>query len=533
MMTTANQRITARTVTVVASLALLAACSGGDPSEPPEDATAQAGGDLVMAVQDDPVCLDPQQVTLTTALNIGRQLTDSLLDQDPETGEIVPWLAEGYETNDDLTEFTFTLRDGVTFSDDTPLTADTVVKNFDALSELGSTAPLASQYLAGYSGAEAVDESTVRVTFEAPNAAFLQGATTITLGLVSDATTELSAEERCQQVVGTGPFVLDSYTPNNSVEISKREGYDWASELREHEGEAYLDTVTFPVVPENGVRAGGLGTGEFDMIQTLPAVDEPRFTTDEYRIYARANPGVAHSLVPNTERPIVSDPAVREAMILGTDREEFIAIAGWSQSVPASGPLTSATPGFVSQAEALTHDPEQAAAVLEDAGWVMGADGVREKDGEPLTVSVTAFYGQDILESVQAQLAEIGLDLQINSVTAGEFFGAIAEDDYDFLGAGLTQTDPDVLRAMFSVDAVSPWAVVDDPELEEMLQEQTRLADPEERQQVIADIQAYLIDNAYIVPLFEPMQVHASVADVSGLTFDSSSRIHLYDVRFN
>ncbi len=507
----------------IATVGLLASCVGGTSG------TGKA--DIVLAVQDDPVCIDPQQVTLTTALNIGRQVVDSLVDQDAETGAIVPWLAESWDTNDDLTEFTFTLRDGVTFSDESALTAETVKKNFDALFEMGSTASLASQYLDGYAGTEVIDEQTATVSFESSNAQFLQGASTITLGLVGDASTEASAEDRCQGIVGSGPFTVDSYVSNDSLVLAKREGYDWASELRGHQGEAHVDTVTFSIAPENGVRTGGLQTGEFDIIQDLPAADEARFETDEYNIYARANPGVPHALVPNTSRAIVSDSAVREAMVLATDREEIKSLTGSSKVNAAAGALSSATPGFVSQADALAYDPDAAAQVLDAAGWTLGSDGIREKNGQKLSVSVTAFYGQDVLEATQIQLAKVGIDLQLNIVTAGDFFGAIASGDYDFLGAGLTRTDPDVLRVMFSSEAVSKWAIVDDAQLEAELQQQARTADADERQQIITGIQKRIVDNAYLVPLLEVAQVHASTSNVTGLDFDSSSRLILYDVQ--
>ncbi|MGV8877116.1 MAG: ABC transporter substrate-binding protein [Rhodoglobus sp.] len=509
-------------IAAVAALGLLASCSSAPASSPKTDIT--------MAITGDPVCLDPQQVTLTTALNIGRQVVDSLLDQNVQTGELVPWLAKTWVTNDDLTEFTFMLRDDVTFSDDSALTAQTVVKNLDALFALGSTASLASQYLDGYAGSTAVDESTVTVTFDTPNAQFLQGASTITLGLVSDATTELSAEERCQSVIGTGPFTIDSYVANDSVVIAKRLGYDWASELRGHSGEALVDSVTFPITPEAGVRTGGLQTGEFDIIQDLPAADEARFDTADYNIYARANPGMPTSLVPNTSRPIVSDESVRTAMLLATDRAEITSLTGSSQSQPASSALSSATPGYSSQEEALAYNPKAAEQLLDNNGWKMGDDGIRAKNGDRLTMTVTAFYGQDVLEATQIQLAKVGIDLQLNIVTAGDFFGAIATGEYDFLSAGLTRTDPDVLRVAFSADAVSKWAIIDDAELEALLAQQATTADTTKRTALIADIQKLMIDRAYLIPLLEVAQVHASTANVSGLSFDSSSRLIMYDV---
>ncbi|MCU1445515.1 ABC transporter substrate-binding protein [Cryobacterium sp.] len=520
--TAPSSRWVAAPVAALATVGLLTACS---------TPLASAEDTVIFAIKEDPTCLDPQQTSMTTALNIGRQVVDSLTDQDAETGEIVPWLAESFETNDDLTAFTFTLRDDVTFSDDTPLTATVVKANFDALAALGPAASLASQYLAGYDSTVVTDDATLTVNFSTPNAQFLQGTSTMTLGLVAEASAAATAEERCQSVIGSGPFVYDSYVPNDSVVIVKRAGYDWASTLREHSGEALVSTIEFPIITENGVRTGGLDSGEFDIIQDLPYADEARFDTDDFNLYAKANTGVPNSLIPNTSRPIVSDEAVRQAMLLGTDREEIKTLTGATNSEPPTSALTSSTTGFVSQADAMEYDPDAAMALLEDAGWIEGADGIREKDGVKLSVSVTAFYAQDVLETVQMQLAKIGIDLQLNMVTAGDFFGVIASGDYDFLGAALTRTDPDALRVLFSQAASSHWAIVDDAELEGVLAEQAITADAEARAALVEQGQALIIDKAYLIPTLETTQLHASVANVHGVAFDSASRIVLYDVR--
>ena len=517
-------------VGALAAISLLAACS----STPSESSTAlEASKDtIVFAIKEDPTCLDPQLTSLTTSLNIGRQVVDSLVDQNPETGEIVPWLAESYETNDDLSAFTFTLRDDVTFSDDTELTSDVVKANLDALIALGKTAPLASQYLAGYVSTDIVDDHTFTVNFSAPNAPFLQGASTMTLGIVSAATTAEAADARCTTgPVGSGSFVYDSYTPNDSVVIVARDGYDWPSELREHTGEALVKTIEFPVITENSVRTGGLESGEFDIIQDLPYVDEARFTNDDYNLYAAANTGVPNSLIPNTTRPIVSDDAVRKAMLLGTDREEINLLTGSASGQPATSALTSSTSGFESQADATAYDPDAAEDLLDDAGWEKGSDGIREKDGTKLSVTVTAFYAQDVLEATQIQLKKIGIDLQLNMVTAGDFFGAIASGDYDFVGAGLTRSDPDALRVLFSSASAAKWGIVDDADLESILTEQVATADTDARQKLVNEAQESIIDNAYLIPLLETTQLHASASTVQGVTFDSASRVQLYDVR--
>ena len=180
---------TARWVVAPAGIAVaavaLSACAGDADSSPTP--AADVAQEVVFAIKEDAGCIDPQQTSVTTALNVGRQLTDSLLDQDPETGEIVPWLAESWEVSDDLTSYTFTLRDDVTFSDDTALTSDVVAANFDAIIELGGSASLDGAYLEGYTGTEVVSDTEFIVSFDTPNVAFLQGATTMSLGILSEA----------------------------------------------------------------------------------------------------------------------------------------------------------------------------------------------------------------------------------------------------------------------------------------------------------------------------------------------------------
>jgi peptide/nickel transport system substrate-binding protein len=517
----------------------LAGCSTSSSDDKGDSAPAKdltsSKSTVIFAISGDPTCLDPQQTSLTTALNIGRQVVDSLVDQDPKTGEIVPWLATSFEASDDLTSYTFKLRDDVTFSDGTGLTAQVVKDNFDSLSALaagGKTASLAGQYLANYASTDIVDDSTVTVTFSAPNAPFLQGASTMSLGILADASTTADAAARCTTgVIGSGPFVYDSYEPNDSVVITARKGYDWGSSLREHTGDALVKRIEFPVVTEASVRTGGLESGDFDIIQEVPYVDEARFTGDDFHLYSKANTGVATSLIPNTTRPIVGDEAVRKAMLLGTDRTEINQVAGYQNGDPVDSVLTSSTLDYASQAKALKYDPDAAEKLLDKAGWKLGSDGIREKDGQKLSVKVTAFYSQDALETVQMELKKIGIDLQINMTDTAGFFGAIAAGDYDFLAAGLTRTDPDALRTLMLSTAKSRWAIIDDPDLDAVLTEQASTADTADRAGLIEDAQKLIVDKAYLIPLLQSVQLHASSASVEGLVFDSASRINLYDVR--
>jgi peptide/nickel transport system substrate-binding protein len=128
---------------VAAAVVVLTACGSGGSTGAATSGTGsaagssggapKAGGTLTFAVSSDAKCVDPQQVGSNDAIYSARQLVDSLTDQDPATGKIVPWLAEKWQISPDATGYTFTLRKGVTFSDGTPLDAAAVKATFDAV----------------------------------------------------------------------------------------------------------------------------------------------------------------------------------------------------------------------------------------------------------------------------------------------------------------------------------------------------------------------------------------------------------------
>ncbi len=147
--------------------------SGGDSGPP------QRGGTLKYGLSTAPTCADPAQSSSNQTIYVTRQVVDSLTDQNPKTGEIVPWLAQSWQVDPTSREFTFRLRPGVTFSDGTPVDATAVQRTFDAIVRIGGAkAPLAVSYLAGYTGTTVVDPLTARVTFSGPNAQFLQASST-------------------------------------------------------------------------------------------------------------------------------------------------------------------------------------------------------------------------------------------------------------------------------------------------------------------------------------------------------------------
>lgn len=122
----------------------------------------------------------------------GSQLVANLTDQDPQTGEIVPWIATEWTVSDDASRFRFTLRDDATFSDDTPIDSAAVAANFEDLRDLGAKSPFGLSYVSGLRSIETPDARTVEFAFDVPNAQFLQATSMVTMGLLAPATLDTS-----------------------------------------------------------------------------------------------------------------------------------------------------------------------------------------------------------------------------------------------------------------------------------------------------------------------------------------------------
>ncbi len=548
MTSTVDRRRTRYRVLAASLLApalLLAACSSGsgDPAagpatsatSTPDTATATPGGTLRFALGASPSGVDPQQVGSNVSIYIARQLADSLTDQDPATGEIVPWLATSWDVSDDLTTFTFHLRDDVTFSDGTPLTATTVKANLDALAgPLGASAPLAASYLGGYTETRVDDEHTVTVVFGAPNAQFLQATSTVSLAILSDATATADPAARLQgEVVGSGPFVLESYTQDQGAVITRRDGYAWASEVSQNQGEAYLDQIDFTVVPESGVRAGGLASDQFDAVGDVLPQDVAQVEGAGGSVLTRTNPGVTFVLQPNVTVAPLDDPDVRQALNVAIDRQQLVDTVLSDAFKPATSVLASTTPGYTDLSDDLAFDAAKAEQLLDGAGWTTGTDGIREKDGAKLSVDVVyapLFTGsQAVLELAQQQLRAVGVDLVLRQLTPADQQAVLTSGDYDTYYYNVTRADADILRTQFSSAGRNVNKRAADDVLDPLLDSQLATADPAARADLVAQAQQEIVDEALAIPLFELAQSIGVAGDVHGVAFDASSRLLFHD----
>ncbi len=525
-------RATVAAATIAGSLGL-AACGGGSgggsTTESGVGGTAPAttadagsapkpGGTLRWRSSSDEGCVDPAQVQLRPFVAYARQMVDSLTFQN-EDGEIKPWLATDWTINDDATEFTFTIRDDVTFSDGTKLTPEIVKQNLDSLAKMGPEAPLPAATLVGYKGTT-VSGDQVTVSFEEPSASFLQGTSQPALGMLSPATLRKSLDERCDgQIVGTGPFTFDSYTRNGSLSFKRRDGYAWAPESFKNRGNAYLDEIRVQFVPDGAVAVGMLQSGQVDYLNDIVTVDAGRLIEADTPIAEAIQPGFNTGLFTNVKSGPLSDVRVRQAVNLALNRDDLVKAGLSPIDTAAPGILSPKNPGFKDLSSMLVQDVEEAKRLLTEAGWVPGPDGVRRKDGKELDLQLIYYTPplapyRPMLELVQQQLAEVGVKVTLAPQTVAQAFENERKFNFDLSLNARTRCDPDVL---------ADWFAGYSPELDELFAQIEAEPDMDKRNEIAGRAQEYAMENVYQVPTNVFRYPQAYSESVHGLVYDCAN----------
>jgi peptide/nickel transport system substrate-binding protein len=512
----------------------------------PAAAQVVKGGTLVYLEQQTHTNLYPPAGGFYPNGGILNQITDKLTYQNPKTLAIEPWIAESWTVNADATQYTFKLRPGVTFSDGTKLDAAAVALNFDTYGRGSRELKLPiSEVITNYKSSEVIDPLTVRFVFDKPSPGFLQGTSVIGSGLVSAKTLALPFDQLgdATKIIGSGPFVVTNEVLGRELTLTARKDYAWGPAKLAHQGPANLDAIKYVVTPEDSVRIGALLAGQAQVIRQVQAYDEKQVRAKNFIIYAAPTRGVNNSVVFRPDNPLVSDVRVRRALLHATNAKEIVTTL-FSSSYPQATSIIAATAlGYVDQSAKLSYDPKLAASLLDEAGWVPGANGIRQKDGKPMVLtayqSLPQPQNKETLQLVAQQWARVGVKL---NVLAGDAGSAIA-DNLDPLKtpvapAMVGRADPDVIRSQYypttrnvllQKGGVSNkvQGFVDD-KLNALLDSIGSEPDTTKRMAVVAEVQAYVLDQAYAIPIFEEPQAFAASPRVKDFVFEAVGRPSFY-----
>jgi peptide/nickel transport system substrate-binding protein len=476
---------------------------------------------------------DTLDVTATTFTRVGRialHIIDPLVWA-VAPGQYAPGLATSWTVSPDAMAYTFNLRQDVKFHDGTPLTAEAVKVTFDRIVDPNTRAQTAFSFIGPYDRSEVVDRYTVRVRFKSPNAAFLDGASSPYLGIISPAAVQKYGQDFGRVVfVGTGPFMLQSYTTDAEVRLIRNPNYVWGAPGFNHQGRAYLDGIVFRIVPEDATRLAALETGETLFVEDVPVTDYQRLKGSSSKVLLEIpQAGSGWSLMMNQMRSPTSDLAVRRAMMYAIDKDGLAKTVWNSVFKAACSPLTPNMFGFDSETcRKIPYNADQARRILDEAGWRVGPDGIRVKGSERLRLE---FFLQtapqkniEMAAFIQANAKQVGIDVNLNVAARPAYLDAVRQGRHNLQFWWETGTDPgQILRILFHSSNAGGGTNRNNyrsPEMDKLIEQIDATADQASRKQLVVRAQQRVIDDAVMVYLADPPSLYAHDRSVTGVWVD-------------
>lgn len=490
--------------------------------------TAQEGADdrIVFGLPWDAITLNPiiEQDGVSYLVNLW--LFDALIRLD-ESLQPVPELAESWETSEDGLTWTLRLRQDVTWHDGVPFTADDVA--FTVYTTLAPTTQ--TQYRGNFSPlvgfdqltnadapaqpeeleqapVEIVDEHTVRFHLAEPFAPFLVQSLHRPIAprhLLADV--DVNTADFNTNPIGTGAWRFVDWQRDNRMVLAAYPDYYG-------EGPA-LSELILRVIPDETVLLQELRTGGIEFMERVPRESVASLQeSPEFQVALVDNIG-ATFVTFNTTHPVLGDTAVRQAIGYAIDMSTFIEAVLFGLALPATGLYPSYTWMYEPDVRLYAYNPEQAAAILDEAGWGMGQDGMREKDGTPLRFTMSTFLGHQAGEAFLATAKEwlgavgIAMDIEIIELAAwidslvnrqfeatmSNWDGGADPDDY---GYGMYHTEGGRNRAQYS-----------NPEADAALEAGRLAIDLEERKAAYATFQKIAAEEVPYLPLYHYQHIYA------------------------
>ncbi len=476
------------------------------------------GGDLVIAVPAslEPASLDGHVDPYQNTWLFDSWSADPLLILDAE-GNYLPCLAESWETSEDGLTWTFKLREGVKFQDGTDFNAEAVKYNIERTfaPETASTQFADDLGISSFDSVEVIDDYTVAIHYKTPWVTLLDALRRYPIWSPA-ACEEYGLNEFDKHLVGAGPFVLSEVVAGDHVTWTKWADYGGWNPIQNHEGTAYLDSVTVRYIGEAMVLGDIVNNGEADIAMELPAtyVEDYEDNDDAFLVMGFQG-GTGMQWVFNTRRAPLDNVEVRQALLYLTDEQELNDTVYDGLYLTQYGPLTSVHPCYWEGAEEMyVRDVDKANELLEKNGWVMGDNGIRVaqgvegvEDGTPLTLvfSVLGDNRAKIGEFLQLAWAEGGVDLQIELIPGPVQIEKTTNHDFDIMYERQRTPDPRVLSQVWNskYDYAGGWAWsgLKNEELDSILDEIEVNADMEYRCEIAKRAQEIIMENAAMIPL--------------------------------
>lgn len=497
------------------------------------DGTPKKGGVLRIGFAPaEPPSLDPQNHSSTNTGNIVGMIYDSLLTQDPYTSQYIAGpLTASFEVSQDQKSWTFHLKKGITFHDGTPFNAQAIRKDYERALDPAAKSQVTGIYLPPKATFDTPDDNTFVITSPQPYGPMASHLFWDSFfGVSSPAARAKYGADYDRNPVGAGPFKFKEWVAGDHITLERNENYTWGASFLKNKGPAYVDSVFLKIITETNTVISGLQSGDID-VAYLPNQFYDDFAKDKnFQLLTRPS-GALTALGWNLERWPFTDLKTRQALMYGFDRQRFLTVMEGGHGKVMYGTIVPALPFYWAgeQTEGPKYDLAKAKAMLKAAGWSdPNKDGIIEKDGKPFKAVFVA-GGTDIavrFSSLAAdQAKQLGIDIQIVTLETAALTARLNSGDYDFWQFGYGTVDPDILTFFFAQSQIplngKPGlnrSRINDPKLEDLLNRQ-RSTIGDERKKAVEDAERYMLDQAFILPLYSPDANTVVNKKVKGLIF--------------
>ena len=438
--------------------------------------------------------------------------------------ELEPMLATEWSASDDGLVYTFKLRDDVTFHDGTPFNAAAVVANFAYITAETTESKSAISALGDCTSAKATGEFEVQITCTQPSVPFLSQLGSPFLGMQSPKAIETYGADLGQHPVGTGPFKIAEWAPNQKIVLERNDDYNHFPASLGIEGPSALSKITFTIVPNVQARISQFQSGESQLMNQTPGLYWKSLgASGQYKQTEVPISGLGIFAPINTQSGPTADIAVRKAMIHAIDRE---GVAQLSDAGVYPANYTLLSEGMVGYApevkEMYPYDPAKSAELLEAAGWTKGDDGIWAKDGEKLKVTLTAISTRAaymaIAQAFQGYLTEAGFDVSLEPMTSPAWWSANKTGAFSMTQTQVTDVDPDALR-IFTPGQLMNLPGIDYARVNELVSLGRAEQDRAKRSALYQELQMILAENAVVMPVRQNLDLVMTAKNVSDLTW--------------
>ncbi len=404
---------------LIALSLVLSACGGGAPTEAPADVTEAPETEAPAPTEEAPAApsvlkiantanittWDPIASFSTEAAYMANVYEQLLRINPPGSAEqFTPLLAESWESNEDGTVWTFNLREGVTFHDGEPMNADAVIKSLDAARTSGG----ASFIWWMVDSIEAVDDLTVQFNLSASAPIDLIASSLYGAWIVSPKALDAAATDENYWAngveAGTGPYVIESYVPDQEIVFQKYENYWGGWEDGQYE------TVLVQIIPEALTQQQLLEAGSVDLVTRIPTENYVTFQNNPDYTYLEEPSFFNYVGFFNTTRPPLNDPKVRQALSYAIPYEDIIKIGAKGLGTQSRGPVPAGVWPWSPDVNQYTYDLDKAKELLKEAGYENGGFSLR------LTYAAENATEEAFAPLIKDAYAELGVDVTIEAI---------------------------------------------------------------------------------------------------------------------